>query len=169
MTNSILALLAILVFVIPPATLSQQAERQSTPVHNPSNLYIRAIAIYLDTTYNRYGKIDTSINWSARLFEADQGIVDEIPNRISSFGIKWLHLDTTLLWSIAREKRTVPITRIWPLYNSRDTLMMSFSEYRFSINGSEYNYAQEGACIIRFTYDCNRKEFVVYDVKIWGV
>jgi len=134
-----------------------------------SDLYLRAIRIYVDTTYQLYGGIDTTRNWFRRYFEADRGIQDLIPSQIENCRIRWLATDTSQLADIAAHKRRIPLTRIWPITNAHDTLVVDFTDYWFSSNGQENNYALDGGCRISFLYDCTKKEYVVFKVKLWGV
>ena len=146
-----------------------KALQGNTPTVAQSDLYLRAIRIYVDTTYQLYGGIDTTRDWFRRYFESDRGIQDRLPTQIASCRIQWLEKDSSQLQEIKSKKQRIPLTRIWPITNSRDTLVVDFSEYWFSTNGPESHYALAGGCRITFVYDCTKREFVVKSVHLWGV
>ena len=161
---------ALLFLGLSTLTFSQgKAPQRNTSTVVQSDLYLRAIRIYVDTTYQLYGGIDTTRDWFRRYFEADRGIQDLLPTQIASCRIQWLENDSSRLQEIKSPKRRIPLTRIWPITNSRDTLVVVFTDYWFSINGPEPNYALEGGCRITFVYDCTKRDFVVKSVHLWGV
>jgi hypothetical protein len=163
--------LALIVLGISTSSFSQSTRRDgSSPAPSQSNLYLQALKVYVDTTYHSYGYIvDTSMNWFNRVFEADRGIRNLTPRQVGSCAIRWMEEESTLQRELKAHNKTIPLTRIWPMENSGDTLVISFTDYRFSITGGHPYYALEGGCHIRFVYDCVKKEFVVAKVELWGV
>ena len=162
--------LALLSFSFSTLTFSQgKALQGNTSTVAQSDLYLRAIRIYIDTTYQLYGGIDTTRDWFRRYFEADRGIQDLLPTQIASCRILWLEKDNSQLQNSSSQKQRIPLTRIWPITNAHDTLVVEFTDYWFSVNGQKKNYALGGGCRISFLYDCTKKEYLVITVKLWGV
>jgi hypothetical protein len=95
--------------------------------------------------------------------------MEQLPGQIHSFHLLWFQGDTLLPQDLTRDGFRIPVTRIWPIRNLHDTLAVVFTDYWVSLTGSTFNYALEGGCTVRFTYDCEAHDFRVCQVELWGV
>jgi hypothetical protein len=155
-------------FFVTPFSSSLSQTKQRSSVDSQSNFYSVALSIYLDTTYNSYHQIDTMRNWLSRIIQTDPSISQHLPVQINQYSVQY-KTDSDLEKEFKSHKTRIPVTKIFPITNVGDTLVISFSDYWFTVEHSKYNYALEGGCNIYYVYDCTAMNYKLLRIELWGV
>jgi hypothetical protein len=161
----------VLLLLLTSSALSQQ--RNKPAVEN--NLYYRALFASLEKMDREWGKInDAAMRKRARtdyhnmIMQWSPWITDELPSQLGEYRIEYLN-SRELVARYIKLRKEFPTLKVYPMVNEGERLCIHFNVYWVSYNKRGLNYALSDWSKVYFRYDCERREYVIDEVKLRGV
>jgi hypothetical protein len=126
-----------------------------------NNLYYKALSAYLEKRTKTYGKIDVIV-------EADPHLTANFPNLISGITVRFLNYGE-LRAEYKKQGKDLLVFVPQPMKNEGDRLVIGFTEHSVGFNKKGSVYSLSDGCRIEFVYDCEKREFVIDKVELWGI
>jgi hypothetical protein len=144
------------------------------------SLYSRAIEACVSKQLQEYGKQgpETLLRLKDRIFEKEEPQTTDTQTVSGDTKLEYLTLkelsdrfqrDRSRLKSKEKREFRLPISRVFPMTNEKNTLVVSLLDYWFSYKKNHYTYELEGGCRTYFDFDTEVKRFVISKVELWGV
>ena len=156
---------AVILLLASPA-LSQQ--RSAAPVEN--NLYYRALFASLEKMDKEWGRIDPAIrsDYHQVIVERNLHITDGLPAQSGDYRVEYLD-PQQLVDRYKKLRKAFPILVAFPMVNNGERVKVSFNLSWFSYEKRRLTYSLDGGSHVYFRYDCEKREFVIDEVMLWGV
>jgi hypothetical protein len=142
-----------------------------TPPEQPGNLYVLALRAAAEVQAKSY-RYQGDRDYYDLVVEKDK-TTQEIPEQVGPFRVSVL--DSYGLRDRFRKQGKFPVLEILPaqikgplLSVSIQTCWFSYREPRL-FRHARFEFAVEGGAVVEFRYDCERRQFVVNGVNLWGV
>jgi len=87
---------------------------------------------------------------------------------IGSLPVEYLTPDE-LRQRYLKVRKPIPILVVRSMENEGKELKVNISDYWYEFTKKSNSYALEGGAVVKFSYDCQRQEFVVSSVEEWGI
>ena len=157
------ATLVLLLLLLPYSSVSQQ---RSKPVIE-NNLYYRALVASLEKMDREWGKIGKT-DYHNMIVEKNRNITEGLPSELGEYRVEYLE-QQGLIDRYKRLRKEFPILVIYPMVNEGVRLEITFKVYWMSYKKSSLNYALSDWSKVYFLYDCNKREYVIDEVKLGGI
>jgi len=163
-------LLALLWFIASPIGFSQTESHA-----DEKNLY--SVALFtsierMDTEWEHLGVGDstmqTRIDYHHMVVQKDPEITDKLPVKRGEYNVEYLD-DREIF---ARRKDMIKdfaTLKIFPIANNDNVLKIDVTVYWAGIKKGKHMYGLSDWSDVTFRYDCDKKEFVVSNVKLGGI
>jgi hypothetical protein len=142
-----------------------------SPPEQSENLYVLALRAAAEAEAKTYG-YQGDRNYYNLIVEKDK-TTEEIPGQVGPFRVSVL--DSSGLRDRFRKQGKFPVLEIFPARIKGPLLSVSISTYWFGYREprrfwhARFEFALEGGAVVEFRYDCERRQFVVNGVNLWGV
>jgi len=151
------------------ATISLSAQVTTTP-NTENNIYYKAFAAYLEKRNAMYeGNEYLKKEEYLRIFvERDILLTDTLPRSVGKNSVEYLD------WNQRKEKfdkvkEPFRLVVFRPMKNEGNRLVVSFGEYLWSYKKNNSIYALSDGARVELVYDCEKKDFIVDKVTLWGI
>ena len=150
------------------ASSAQSQQRSAPPVE--SNLYSRALFASLEKMDKEWGRIDRAIppDYHQMIVERDRNITDGLPAQSGDYRVEYLD-PQQLVDRYKKLRKAFPILVAFPMVDNGERVKVSFNLSWFSYEKRRLTYALDGGSHVYFRYDCEKREFVIDEVMLWGV
>lgn len=147
-------------------SLSALTEQRNTPVVE-NNLYYRALFASLEQMDREWGKIGNT-DYHNMIVEYDRKITKGLPSQHGDYRVEYLD-SQELIDRYKKLGKEFPILVAYPMVNEGERLEISFNVYWITYEKRSLNYALSDWSTVYFRYDCEKREYVVDDVKLGGI
>jgi hypothetical protein len=169
MSKQPLLILLVVVF------LSSSAAAQTTKQLTETNLYYRALFASLDKMDREWGKIDDTVvgnrirtDYHNMVVEKNRNITEGLPSQLGDHRVEYLE-PQELIERYKRLRKEFAILVAYPIVNEGERLEITFNVYWISYKKSSLNYALSDWSKVYFRYECDKREYVVNEVKLGGI
>ena len=170
--NTITRLLLVsLLLLISSSVLAQAVAKPA----GENNLYYRALFASLDKMAKSRGNGDDSVRGSRvrtdyhnMIVEKNRDITEGLPSQLGKYRVEYL--DSQGLVGRYRKLRkpfAILVTR--PLQNDGERLKITFTVYWFSYGKGSLNYGVSDWSNVYFRFDCEKREYLIDEVKLGGI
>lgn len=164
-----------LLLLLIAAFLSGSATAQTTKQVAGANLYYRALFASLDKMDREWGKIDDSVTGSRirtdyhnMVVEKNRNITEGMPSELGDYRVEYLE-PRELIDRYKERRKEFAILVAYPMVNEGERLEIIFNVYWVSYKKSRLNYALSDWSKVYFRYECDKREYVVDEVKLGGI
>jgi hypothetical protein len=170
--NTLTRLLLISLLLLIPSSVFAQAGAKPA-VEN--NLYYRALFASLDKMAKSWGNGDDSVRGSRvrtdhhnMVVERNRDITEGLPSQLGEYRVEYLDSQGLVgRYKKLRKPFAILITR--PLQNDGERLNVTFTVYWFSYGKGSLNYGLSDWSDVYFRFDCEKREYVIDEVKLRGI
>ena len=151
---------------------SQIAISQETP-RNQQNLYATALFASLDKMAKDWGGINDASDHTIRtdyhrmIVEKDD-VTESLPDSLGEYRVDYLDEDE-LVARYRKLRKEFAVLRIHPIKNEGAKFRINIALYWFSYKKETLNYALSDWSDVEFHYDCEKKKWMIDEVKLGGV
>jgi len=110
----------------------------------------------------------TATNYRAMIVERKQHITAGLPAQSGAYRVEYLDAEQ-LADRYKKLRKEFAILVPFPMVNNGQRVQVAFNVYWFSYRKGSFNYSLEGGSHVYFRYDCEKREFVIDEVMLWGV
>lgn len=158
-----LATPVLLLLLLTSSALSQQ---RNTPVIE-NNVYYRALFASLEKMDREWGKIGNT-DYHNMIVETNRNITVGLPSQLGNYRVEYLERQE-LIDRYKRLRKEFAILVAYPMVNEGERLQITFNVYWISYKKSSLNYALSDWSKVYFRYECDKREYVVDEVKLGGI
>jgi hypothetical protein len=145
------------------ALLSSSAVAQTPQQPLEANLYYRALFAGLDKMSKSYGN-----NYHHVIVQKERGITDGLPSQLGEHRVEYLD-SQGLIDRYKKLRKEFPILVARPMKNEGERLNITFTVWHISYTKGRLNYAVSDWVDAYFRYDCEKREYVIDEVKLGGI
>ena len=95
-------------------------------------------------------------------------ITGNLPSRLGDYQVEYLN-QQGLIDKYKKRNKELPILIPHPMENEQERLKISFTFHWFSYKKRSLNYAISDWCNVYFRYDCEKREYVIDEVRLGGI
>jgi hypothetical protein len=126
----------------------------------------------MDKEYGHLGvgdsKTETAIDYRHMVVQKDPEITDKLPTKRGEYTVEYLE-NQEIFARRKNAKRDFATLKIFPMVNSANVLKINVTVYWAGIQKGKHMYGLSDWSVVTFRYDCDKKEFVVSNVKLGGI
>jgi hypothetical protein len=156
-------------------SLSGSAQtKKSNNAFDENNLYHQAALAVFKKRLSEYGEFGNKDYRNITFYRRDDSI--KLPKKIGDFEIEYLGLEALVFkfrnFSKNRkddDRNSIPIMEVLPMTSKEGKLKIRFIDRWFSSNSKNVEFALEGGSIVIFSFDCEKRRFVLENVELWGI
>jgi hypothetical protein len=156
-----LLLLAFLSLAASSLGFSRVAENHT----NEKSLYSVALFASLEKMQTDWGRYH---DYRHAVVEEDRAITDDLPTILGDFSVEYLD-DNALRAHRQDRVKDFQVLKIFPIKTIDDGLRINISVYEIGVKKRMVMFGLSEWSNVTFRYDCEKKEFVVADVKLGGI
>ena len=153
----------ILLLLIIPSASSQQ---KNIPVVE-NNLYYRALFASLEKMDREWGKIGRT-DYRNMIVETNREITEGLPSQLGEYRVQYLH-SQGLIDRYKKLRKPFAILITHPMKNNEGRLEISFTVHWFSYGKGQSLYALSDWSTVYFRFDCEKRDYVIDEVKLGGI
>ncbi len=161
---------ALMCFVSSPISVSQNKGHA-----DETNLYSVALFSSIekmdaDWGYLSGGSSETQIpiDYHHMIVQKDPEITDKLPAKKGEYNVEYLD-DREIFAKQKGVKKSIAILKIFPMVNVGDALKINVTVYWVSMEKGKHMYGLSDWSEVTFRYDCDKKEFIVSNIKLGGI
>jgi hypothetical protein len=102
------------------------------------------------------------------IVEKDRAITDDLPSQLGEHRVEYLDLQG-LIDRHKKLRKEFPILVASPMKNEGERLEITFTVRHISYKKGRLNYALSDWVNVYFRYDCEKREYVIDEVKLGGI
>ena len=164
-------LLTCLLLLLSPSAFAQGGTKPAVE----NNLYYRALFASLDKMAKSWGNGDDSVSSSRiptdyhnMIVERNREITEGLPSQLGEYLVEYLD-SQGLIDRYRKLRKPFAILVSHPLKNDDSRLEISFTVHWFSYGKGQSLYALSDWSTVYFRYDCEKREYVIDEVKLGGI
>ncbi|MCA1630417.1 MAG: hypothetical protein LC785_11735 [Acidobacteria bacterium] len=155
-------------------TTSAFSQERKIPVVE-HNLYDRALFASLGKMDKEWSHIDDAamgnrirIDYHNMIVEKNRNITEGLPSQLGEYRVEYLDAQE-LIDRYKRLRKEFAILVAYPMVNEGERLEITFNVYWIGYIKGRLFYALSDWSKVYFRYDCEKREYVVEQVKLGGV
>ena len=160
-----------LLLLLPPSVFAQGGAKPAVE----NNLYYRALFASLDKMAKSWGKGDESergsrirTDYRNMIVETNREITEGLPSQLGEYRVEYLD-SQGLIDRYRKLRKPFAILVSHPMKNDESRLEISFTLHWFSFGKGQSLYALSDWSAVYFRFDCEKREYVVDEVKLGGI
>lgn len=164
-------MLCIILIFLSSSAFSQE---RSKPVAE-DNLYYRALFASLDKMNREWGNIDASVegrqirtDYQDMIVLKNLDITEGLPSQYGKYRVQYLD-SQELIDKYKKLRKEFAILVTYPMVNDKERLEMTFNVYWISYEKRNLSFALSDWSKVYFRYDCEKREYVIDEVKLGGI
>jgi hypothetical protein len=110
----------------------------------------------------------TRTNYHNMIVEKDRNITKGLPSQLGDYRVEYLD-SQELIDRYKKLRKEFAILVAYPMVNEGERLEISFNVYWISYKKGSLNYSLSDWSKVHFRYDCEKREYVVSEVKLGGI
>jgi hypothetical protein len=161
----------ILLLLLTSSASSQQ--RNILAVEN--NLYYKALFASLEKMQAEWGKIDDSLigsrvrtDYQNMIVEKNREITEGLPSKLGEYRVEYLD-SQGLINKYKKWRKPFAILIAHPMINEGSHLKISFTVHWFNYDKGRSLYELSDWSNVYFRFDCEKREYVIDEVKLGGI
>jgi hypothetical protein len=142
---------------------------------NEDNLYHKALYASLDKMNVSWGAIKYAngepgpIDYHNMVVQENRDITNGLPSQFGAYHVEYLD-SQGLIDRYKKLRKDFAILVVYPMDNSDGTrLRIAFNVYWISYKKNRLNFALSDWSHVYFRYDCEKREYVIDEVKLGGI
>lgn len=156
-----------LLLLLVVAFLSSSTTAQTTKQLTEANLYYRALFASLDKMDREWGGQGRT-DYHNMVVQNNRSITEGLPSRLGDYRVEYLE-PQELIDRYKKLRKEFAILVAYPMVNEGERLEITFNVYWISYKKSSLNYALSDWSKVYFRYECDKREYVVDEVKLGGI
>ena len=142
---------------------------------NENNLYYRALYATLDKMNLSSGAIKYAngepgpIDYHNMVVQKNRDITEGLPTQLGAYNVEYLD-SQGLIERYKKLRKDFAILVVYPMDNNDGTrLRIAFNVYWISYKKNRLNFGLSDWSNVYFRYDCEKRDFVIDEVKLGGI
>ena len=171
---NIIKLLSLYVCLILISSSAAFTQERNQPVVE-DNLYYRALFASLDKMNKEWGHIDDTVlssrihtDYHNMIVEKNRNITEGLPSQFGEYRVEYLD-SQELIDRYKKLRKEFAILVVYPMVNDKERLEITFNVYWISYGKRMLSYGLSDWSKVYFRYDCEKREYIVDEVKLGGI
>jgi hypothetical protein len=163
--------LCVFLLLLSSSAFSQEKSKPIVEV----NLYYRALFASLDKMNKEWGNIDASIegrqirtDYHNMIVLRNRDITEGLPSQVGNYRVQYLD-SQELIDKYKKLRKEFAILVSYPMVNDKERLEITFNVYWISYEKRNLSFALSDWSKVYFRYDCEKREYVIDEVKLGGI
>jgi hypothetical protein len=147
-------------------TSSASSQQRNIPdVEN--NLYYRALFASLEKMDKEWGNI-VHTDYRNMIVETNREITEGLPSQLGRYRVEYLD-SQGLIDRYKKLRKPFAILVSHPMKNNEGRLEISYTVHRFSYGNGQSLYELSDWINVYFRFDCEKRDYVIDEVKLGGI
>jgi hypothetical protein len=149
------------------AFLSSSTTAQTTKPLTETNLYYRALFASLDKMDREWGRQGRT-DYRNMIVQKNRDITGGLPSQLGDYRVEYLE-PQELIDRYKKLRKEFAILVAYPMVNEGERLEITFNVYWISYKKRSLGYALSDWSKVYFRYECDKREYVIDEVKLGGI
>jgi hypothetical protein len=170
---NIIKRLILCVFLILLSSSAFSQEKSKPTVED--NLYYRALFASVDKMNKDWGNINASVegrqirtDYHNMIVLKNRDITEGLPSQYGEYRVEYLD-EQGLIDKYKKLRKEFAILVAYPMVNDKERLEITFNVYWISYGKHNLSFALSDWSKVYFRYDCEKREYVIDEVKLGGI
>jgi hypothetical protein len=158
------------ILLLTTLTTTAQEDHPAT-IKDTSNYYYKSLRICLADHYRStpfFNFATRKVDGFYHVFvEGEYSIVSDLPLTIDSFKIEYV--TTGSLRKTLRKRQKITVHKIFPMHIEGNVIKMGIVHFGVSKRKKVLWYENGSGCSFEYTFDCDKRSFILSRYKSWGI